>query len=166
MTTLAPQETLGRYQLLDELGRGAQATVWRARDPQLQREVALKIWHGPGDDDAAGGLIAEARLAAGLRHAGIVPLFDVLQDKGRLVTVAECVAGPTLAEHLQRHGALPPRDAVHLAQALLDALAHAHGQGVVHRDLKASNVLLGDEDRKSTRLNSSHEWISRMPSSA
>ncbi|MBQ0932910.1 protein kinase domain-containing protein [Ideonella alba] len=134
-------ERIGRFELRGELGRGAQASVWRALDTTLQREVALKIFHPQAESELAAEWREEARLAAGLHHAGIVAVHDLLTIDDQAVLVSECVPGGTLAARL-REGPLAPRSAVELMLGVLDALAHAHAQGVVHRDLKASNVLL------------------------
>lgn len=135
---------IGRFELRGELGRGAQASVWRAVDETLQREVALKIFHPQAEAELASEWRDEARLSAGLRHAGIVAVHDLLTIDGQAVLVSECVPGGTLAARL-RKGPMAAREAVVLMRTVLDALAHAHAHGVVHRDLKASNVLMDSD---------------------
>ena len=132
---------LGRFVLEAPLGQGAQASVWRAQDPTLGRAVALKLFHDQADAELADEWRSEARLAAGLRHPGIVAVHDLLEVDGQAVIVSECVPGATLSQRL-REGAMPVRDAVQLMVEVLDALAHAHAHGVVHRDLKPSNILV------------------------
>jgi eukaryotic-like serine/threonine-protein kinase len=139
---------VGRFALLRELGRGAQATVWLAHDERLDREVALKLLNEAGDEAAIDQWLHEARAASRLAHPHLVPLFEADQCDGRPYLVFEYVAGPTLAQHLrQRGGALPAREAVGLMLGVLDALALAHERGIVHRDLKPSNVLIDGEGR-------------------
>lgn len=138
---LAAGQHIGRFVLRAELGRGAQASVWRAADPTLQRDVALKIFHPQAEAELASEWRDEARLSASLHHAGIVAVHDLLTIDGQAVLVSECVPGGTLATRL-RSGPMTPREAVDMIVPVLEALAHAHVHGVVHRDLKASNVLI------------------------
>ena len=138
---------LGRFELQRELGRGAQATVWLARDPRLEREVALKLL----DPAAADGMLAhwlhEARAVSPLAHPNVVPVFEADTIDGQPCLVFEYVDGPTLAQARRGRGRMPPRDAVLLMMGVLDALAAAHARGIVHRDLKPSNVLVGQDGR-------------------
>lgn len=133
----------GRYELLEELGRGATATVFLARDPALDRLVALKVLH-PGFVAAAGGatrerFLAEARLAASLRHPGVIAIYDLDEATGALAM--ELVAGGTLRERLRRQA--PAAAEVHaMAHGLLSTLAYLHARGVVHGDLTPRNLLL------------------------
>ncbi|MFM2120409.1 MAG: hypothetical protein RL722_1877 [Pseudomonadota bacterium] len=140
---------LGRFELRRLLGRGAQAEVWLAHDPRLQREVALKLLdpafdHPLGDPQAGDTWLHEARAVSRLTHPNIVPIFEADRYSGRCGLVFEYVPGPTLTEHLKRRGsALPAREAVELTLGVLEALHAAHEAGIVHRDLKPSNILLG-----------------------
>ncbi len=144
-------ERQGRFELKRELGRGAQATVWLAHDPLLQRDVALKLLDTTDHD--AGELdhwLHEARAVSALSHPNVVPVFeavDVAAGRGRPYLVFEYVEGPTLAQARRTRGAWPAREAVTLMLGVLDALAAAHAVGLVHRDLKPSNVLLGADGR-------------------
>jgi serine/threonine protein kinase len=133
---------VGRFELRRMLGRGAQATVWLAWDPRLEREVAVKLLGAGGDSAAVGDWLHEARNVSRLTHPHIVPVFEADVHDGKPYLVFEYVAGPTLAEKLRQGGALAPRIAVELMQGVLDALAAAHAAGVVHRDLKPSNILI------------------------
>ncbi len=136
---------LGRFQLQQVLGRGAQAGVWLAHDPRLQRDVALKVLHAPRQGqqpDHAAQWLQEARHLSRLVHPHIVTLYEADVWDGRAGLVLEWVNGPSLAQRLAKDGALAPLEAVRLMGQVLDALQHAHAQGVVHRDLKPSNILL------------------------
>lgn len=145
MSALTPGATLcdGRYRLDDVLGRGGMAMVWRATDLQLERTVAIKVISDVLASDPAfvTRFEREARLAASLNHPNLVKLFDFSAEGGRPLLVMEYVDGGTLAE---RRG---PVDAHALARQLLDALAHIHAAGVVHRDVKPGNVLMGSDGR-------------------
>ena len=143
----APGQQLARFCLLDELGRGAQATVWRAHDERLDREVAIKLLDPSADSLTQDQWLHEARAVSRLAHAHIVPLFEADALDGRPYLVFELVKGPTLAEKLRLHGAMPAREAVAMALPVLDALALAHAQGIVHRDLKPSNILIDEQGR-------------------
>jgi serine/threonine protein kinase len=138
---------VGRFRLLRELGRGAQATVWLAHDPRLAREVALKLFHPAADAHAVSDWLHEAHAVSRLTHPHIVPVFEAGESAGPPYLVFEYVAGPTLAEARRQRPQWPPREAVALMLDVLDALAAAHAQGIVHRDLKPSNVLLGADGR-------------------
>jgi eukaryotic-like serine/threonine-protein kinase len=130
---------LARYSLVRRLGAGAFATVWEARDERLQRAVALKIL--PPERIMGGRFEQEARAAARLAHPGIVTLYEAALDQDGAYLVTELVRGETLGRMLET-GRLSDREIVTLGISLCDALAHAHGKGVVHRDVKPSNVLV------------------------
>ena len=136
---------LGRFELLREIGRGAQATVWLAHDPRLQREVAVKLLDP--EAEALDEWLHEARAVSCLSHPNVVPVFEADDAGGQPYLVFEYVEGPTLAQARRQRGAWPAREAVTLMLGVLDALAAAHAQGIVHRDLKPSNVLLGTDGR-------------------
>ena len=138
---------LGRFELRRELGRGAQAQVWLAHDPRLDREVAVKLLDRHADASSLNQWLHEARAVSRLNHPHIVPVFEADQQGGQAYLVFEYVAGPTLAEALRQRKAYGARDAVTLMLGVLDALAAAHAQGIVHRDLKPSNILVGSDGR-------------------
>jgi hypothetical protein len=132
---------LERYRLCERLGAGAFGVVWRARDERLERDVAVKAI--AGEHVASGRAAREARAAARLSHPAIVTLYEAGDDDDATYLVSELVHGETLAQLLAA-GALSDRDVAEIGLALCAALAHAHAQGVVHRDVKPSNVLVPD----------------------
>ncbi|MFF4343219.1 protein kinase [Kitasatospora sp. NPDC001540] len=134
----------GRYELGEILGVGGMATVYRALDHQLGRPVAVKVLNGGLADDPrfAERFAREARSAALLAHPRIVTVFDSGVDQGSPYLVMELVHGATLGRVIAEQGVLPVERAVGTAAAVLDALAAAHAQGLVHRDIKPGNVMI------------------------
>ncbi|MGE5636899.1 MAG: protein kinase domain-containing protein, partial [Nocardioidaceae bacterium] len=129
---------LGRFRLERRLGAGGFGVVWQAWDEKLERDVAVKAI----PRERAGTRVErEARAAARLNHPGIVALYELAADEHEVFLVSELVHGRTLAE-LEREGAVADRDVARLGAALCDALEHAHGRGVVHRDVKPQNVMV------------------------
>ncbi len=150
---LAAGATLGRYSLRRVLGRGGMGIVYQAWDAQQKRSVALKTLHLP--DRAADGTLIErfmreARSAAKLRHPGIVTVLDVDEDKGRHFFTMEFVEGRSFEKCLRAPDAgaeFPLRRRVELLQQVAEALGHAHRAGVIHRDVKPSNILIANDGR-------------------
>ena len=147
MSAGGPERVIGdRYRLEALLGRGGTAEVWRAADEGLQRPVALKLVTVSGGEDAH-RVGDEARLLAKLSHPGLVPVYDAGTDEaGRPWVVMELVDGETLADTIRR-GVVPPERTAEIGARLADALSYVHGQGLVHRDVKPANVLLGADGR-------------------
>ncbi len=142
----APVVVASRYRLQSLLGRGGTAEVWRAEDEALGRDVALKLVTVPTDDSAARAG-EEARLLARLSHPGLVPVYDAGTDeRGRPWVVMELVEGETLADTLKR-GPLTPSRTAAIGSSIARALAYVHGRGLLHRDVKPANILMGTDGR-------------------
>ncbi|MFE7212563.1 protein kinase [Streptomyces sp. NPDC001698] len=143
----------GRYRLGKVLGRGGMGTVWRAEDETLGRTVAVKELRFPSniDEDEKRRLITrtlrEAKAIARIRDTSAVTVFDVVDEDDRPWIVMELVEGKSLAEVIREDGLLEPRRAAEVGLAVLDVLRSAHGQGILHRDVKPSNVLIADDGR-------------------
>jgi eukaryotic-like serine/threonine-protein kinase len=136
---------LAKYEVLDELGHGGMATVYRAHDKRLGRDVAIKVLHPHLREsrEIAHRFAVEAKAVAKLRHPNIVEVFDVSSEEdAEQYLVVELVRGPTLRRLLQDHGPLPPEIGASVVLELLAGIAHAHASGVVHRDVKPENVLV------------------------
>lgn len=139
---------IGRFEVRGLVGQGAFGKVYRAHDPQLRREVAVKVAQ-PGtlsDLRQLMRFLREARAAAALHHPNIVPVLDAGEDGGHPYMATAFVEGPTLAERLTQ-GPLPFAEAAQIIRDLAEALDHAHGQGVLHRDVKPANVILDRDGR-------------------
>lgn len=136
---------LGKYELLEEIGHGGMASVYRARDRRLGREVAIKLIHPHlrQNPEVATRFISEARTVAKLRHPNIVEVYDVSENsEAERYLVVELIRGVTLRQLLSRLQRLPVEVAVGVALELSQALEHAHAEGVIHRDIKPENVLV------------------------
>ncbi|MEN9353477.1 MAG: Serine/threonine-protein kinase PknB [Fibrobacterota bacterium] len=143
---LVPGMRLGRYEILGEIGSGGMAVVYRARDMELDRIVALKVLpHTVNRDDRfVSRFLSEARTIARLSHPNIVQVHDIGQDNGAWYISMEMITGINLAEYLQQEKPDLQRS-VKIAQQVAEAIAYTHQHGVMHRDLKPSNVLMRDE---------------------
>ncbi|MFH8366148.1 protein kinase [Streptomyces sp. NPDC018031] len=143
----------GRYRLGEVLGRGGMGTVWRARDETLGRTVAVKELRFPSsvDEDEKRRLITrtlrEAKAIARIRSNGAVTVYDVVDEDDRPWIVMELIEGRSLADAVRDDGPLTPRRAAEVGIAVLDVLRAAHREGILHRDVKPSNVLISDDGR-------------------
>ena len=145
--------SFGRYEILSELGRGSMGVVYQARDPKIDRIVAIKTLSlGQEDDDEAEfrmRFILEAQAAGRLSHPGIVTVYDVAEDTETHAPyiVMEYVAGQTLKKLLAPgYAKVPLETALRLAQEVAEALAYAHARGVVHRDIKPANIMITEDE--------------------
>ena len=147
MVFIPPGSTLGRYRLIEQLGRGGMGTVFRCHDPNLDRHVAVKVLPSYSSEDASFGerFTREAQTIASLSHPNILQIYDFGEDKGYSYIVTEMIHGGTLADRLT--GTLPFEEVLGYVRPLAQALDYAHGEGVVHRDLKPANVLLTENGR-------------------
>ncbi|MGW6153982.1 serine/threonine-protein kinase [Streptomyces sp. NPDC055144] len=143
----------GRYRLGEVLGRGGMGTVWRAKDETLGRTVAVKELRFPSsiDDEEKRRLITrtlrEAKAIARIRNNSAVTVYDVVDEDDRPWIVMELVEGKSLAEQIREDGLLEPRRAAEVGLAILDVLRAAHREGILHRDVKPSNVLIAEDGR-------------------
>ena len=139
----------GRYRLLELLGQGGMATIYRARDAQLDRDVAVKLLRPEfgQDPDFLARFRDEARAAASLSHPNVVGVFDFGEDASGPYIVMELVDGQDLASILRENGPLPPRQAARVTAEVAKALHAAHVRGLIHRDVKPSNILVGRDGR-------------------
>src|SRR5512143_3551669 len=144
---------LGRYTLHAELGRGGFATVYRATDTVLERDVALKILKPGWTDDAKAveRFMREAKQAARLRHANVVTIYDVGQAEGRLFIAMELVRGRSLQQIIAEDGAQPWTRVLAILEQSAAALDYAHAEGLVHRDIKPANIIL-DESKPGSAV--------------
>ncbi len=139
-----------RFTVLREIGRGAAATVYLARDLRHDRDVALKVLrsdiaHAVGRERFE----QEIRIEANLQHPGVLPLYESGSADGILYYVMPYMAEETLRRRLEHERQLPVSEAVRLARGVLEALAYAHSQAIVHRDIKPENILLDGGGRSS-----------------
>jgi WD40 repeat protein len=147
-TRIAPSlSKLGRFELIERLGVGGYGSVWKARDNELDRTVAVKIPRaGAMTADEQEKFFREARAAAQLRHPNIVSVHEVGRDGDSVYIVSDFVRGVTLGDWLTGQQ-LTNREAAELCAKIADALDHAHEQGVVHRDLKPANIMIDDDSQ-------------------
>lgn len=139
-------ENVGTYRIVEKLGQGGMATVYKAYHPALDRYVAIKVMHPAfmEDPNFLARFQREARIVAKLDHPHIVPIYDFAEHRGHPYLVMRFVEGETLKARMER-ASLEPQEVLRTAKAVGEALAYAHGQGVLHRDIKPSNILLTPE---------------------
>ncbi|WP_312880448.1 serine/threonine-protein kinase [Actinokineospora xionganensis] len=148
-----PRMVAGRYAVLNELGRGGMGVVWLAEDTMIGRHVAIKELHLPDGVPQSERqifeerVLREARTAGRLNDPAVVTVYDVVQESGATYIVMELIQAPTLSDVVKERGPLPADQVAKLADQLLSALDAAHQAGIVHRDVKPSNIMLAANGR-------------------
>ena len=144
--SFAEGENIGPYRIIERLGQGGMATVYKAYHASLDRYVALKVLHPAFHEDETflGRFQREARVVAKLEHPRIVPVYDYAEHENRPYLVMKFIEGETLKSRLSR-GSLSSEEITQVVEAVGSALAHAHDSGILHRDIKPSNVLINNE---------------------
>lgn len=151
---------VGRYQILERLGKGAMATVYKAYDPGIDRTLAIKFLNPDlcVEEEQRTRFLREAKAAGGLAHSNIVTIYDVGEIDGRPYIAMELLDGETLSEAIKPGAGLPDRDVTIIASQLARALDYAHSKGIFHRDIKPSNIirLKGSDTVKVTDFGIAH----------
>ena len=147
----ATKPTLGRYEILQELGQGAMGTVYLGRDPNINREVAIKTVNYADIavdelNDVKARFFREAEAAGKLSHPNIVTIYDMGEDHDMAYIAMELLKGKELTHYSQKANLLPLKRVIKIIGAVADALGYAHSQEVVHRDIKPANIILMDDD--------------------
>src|ERR687887_1348867 len=139
---------LGGYRIVEPLGRGGMSVVYRAEHVRLGRPAALKLLAPAlGESDFSERFLRESQLAASLDHPSIVPVYDAGEQDGLLYIAMACVEGDDLRTLLAEEGRLDVRRALRIVSQIGSALDAAHARGLVHRDVKPANILVGEGDR-------------------
>src|SRR6185436_11975535 len=138
---IAPGSRLGSYEIVSTLGVGGMGAVYRAYDSRLQRTVAVKVLNEGVDERGRPLLLQEARAASALSHPHICVVYEVGEADGRTFIAMEYVDGKPLSELIPVNG-LPADNVMRYGAQIADALTHAHDRGVIHRDLKSSNIIV------------------------
>ena len=133
-----------RYEILEKIGEGGMAIVFRAMDTRLNREVAVKIVRDElfGDEEISSRFFAEAHAVAKMSHPGIVAVYDVSQTEEVSYLVMELISGITLRQYMEKKHPVPWKQVLHFSRQIADALQHAHERGIIHRDIKPQNIML------------------------
>src|SRR5260221_6932733 len=142
-------EKIGRYEIAGELGRGAMGVVYKAIDPTIGRTVALKTMRldvsGTDEEDMLRRFKHEARLAGVMNHANIVTIYDAGEEQGVFYIAMEYVDGSTLQSLLREERVLPVKRMIEVSRHICAGLDYAHAHGVIHRDIKPGNIMLGPD---------------------
>jgi len=149
-TTTKP--TLGRYEIIKELGHGAMGTVYLGKDPSINREVAIKTLNYATIEagelkEVKSQFFREAEAAGKLSHPNIVTIYDVGEDHDMAYFAMELIKGQNLTGYCQKGNLLSPKRILHVITSVAQALDYAHNQGIVHRDIKPANIMLQDDDQ-------------------
>jgi serine/threonine-protein kinase len=152
---MSTPKTIGRYEIIDELGHGAMGSVYRAKDPAMDRIVAVKTilpgaLAGEQSSEYRQRFFREARAAGALSHPGIVSVFDVGEHEGVPFLVMEFIPGRTLSDAIKRGERSSLERVCEIGQQIAEALGHAHRKGVIHRDIKPANILLAKNEADGT----------------
>jgi eukaryotic-like serine/threonine-protein kinase len=152
VTALPPGSRLGRFEIAAVLGEGAMGTVYLAHDPHIDRPVALKTLRadaaqGEHGQEIKSRFLKEAKLAGRLAHPNVVTIYETGDDQGVTYIAMEYVDGESLTQWLARRGDAPYAERIEIVRQVAQALEHAHGRGVLHRDIKPGNILLSREGR-------------------
>jgi eukaryotic-like serine/threonine-protein kinase len=147
--TLAAGTELGTHQILTSIGVGGMGEVYKAHDTKLRRDVAIKVLPEAfaRDADRLSRFRREAQLLASLNHTNIATIYTIEDSNDTTYLVMELVPGDTLAQRIQRQGAVPVEESLTIAKQIAEALEYAHDHGVIHRDLKPANVKLTPEGK-------------------
>ena len=144
--TLMSAQTVGRYEVIGELGRGAMGVVYKAKDPTIGRTVAMKTMrvdtHGLETEDMLRRFKNEARAAGLLNHPNIVTIFDAGEQDGMFYIAMEFIEGTTLHSMLAERRVLSPDEAIRISRQICKALDYAHAGGIIHRDIKPANIMI------------------------
>jgi eukaryotic-like serine/threonine-protein kinase len=140
--------SIGRFRIVGKLGQGGMGSVWKAEDPVLGRAVALKFLPEElaASPEARQRFLREARAASALDHPGVATVYDVVEADDTVYLAMACIDGDTVGELAAGHP-LPPIEVVRIAEAVAEALAHAHGRGVLHRDITSRNIMVARDGR-------------------
>lgn len=144
--TITPGENVGSYRVIEQLGSGGMATVFKAYHPSLDRYVAIKVLHPAfkADPQFFERFQREARIVANLEHPNIIPVYDFSEHEGEPYLVMRFIEGDTLKPEMEGQP-MPPTEVLHLMRPVCKGLSYAHKQGVLHRDIKPSNIMITDD---------------------
>ncbi|PIU61973.1 MAG: serine/threonine-protein kinase, partial [Armatimonadetes bacterium CG07_land_8_20_14_0_80_40_9] len=142
-------KTFGKYEIIELIGKGGMAEVYKAKDKELGRYVALKILppHFASDEEFVNRFVREAKSSAKLNHSNIVTIYDAGKHEDTYYIAMEYLEGETLKEIISRQGALPIDKSINIATQVADGLNYAHSQKIIHRDIKPGNIVTCEDGR-------------------